>query len=184
MSKNYKEAKILETEELYKGRVFKLQREKVTLPNGLTVSLDVIRHPGASAIVPMKDAEHVVLIRQYRHAAGGFILEIPAGTLDGPQEDPFDCAKRELQEETGFSAENFRKLGEIFPVPGYSDEKVTLFLATGLKKAEQNLDHDEVLDVEIVPFQKALDMISDGSIVDAKTIVGLMLARSALQTEL
>jgi len=159
--------------EIHHGRVFTLVREKVTLANGVTVDLDTLRHPGASAVVPMTAEGAVVLIRQYRHAVGGYIWEIPAGTLN-PREDPETCAVRELAEETGYRAGSWRKLGEITPVPGYSDERIHLFLATELTLADQNLDADEILDVHEFPLETAVDMIATGEIQDAKTICALL----------
>ena len=168
-------AKVNTVAPIHEGRVFKLQKENITLPNGVTLDIDIIRHPGASAIVPISEAGDVVLIRQYRHAVGGFIWEIPAGTLN-KGETPLACASRELVEETGFSAQVFEELGEIFPVPGYSDECIHLFLAKGLGKARQNLDRDELLDVHQVPFDEAIEMIGTKKILDGKTIAGLLLA--------
>ncbi len=163
-------------EKVYQGRVFTMVRENVTLDNGVTVDIDTIQHPGASAIVPMTAAGRVVLIRQYRHAVGGYIWEIPAGTLD-PGEDPAVCAARELAEETGYAAASWRRLGEITPVPGYSDERIHLFLATELTPAAQHLDADEVLDVHEISFGAALEMIDAGDIQDAKTICALLRVR-------
>jgi ADP-ribose pyrophosphatase len=168
-------AKVNAIQPIHEGRVFRLQKENITLPNGVTLNIDIIRHPGASAIVPMSDEGEVVLIRQYRHATGGFIWEIPAGTLE-KGEPPLACARRELVEETGFSAQVFYKLGEIVPVPGYSDERIHLFMAKGLRPASQNLDRDELLDVHKVPFNEAINMIKRGEIVDGKSIAGLLLA--------
>lgn len=163
-------------EKLHQGRVFALVRENVTLDNGVTVDIDTIRHPGASAIVPLTDAGSVLLIRQYRHSVGGYIWEIPAGTLN-PDEDPEACAARELTEETGYAAGAWRRLGEITPVPGYSDERIHLFLATDLTPAAQNLDVDEVLAVHEFPLERAAEMIASGEIQDAKTICALLRMR-------
>ena len=165
---------------LYEGRIFKLLRENVTLDNGVTVDLDIIHHPGASAMVPISGNDNVILIKQYRHAIGDFIWEIPAGTLD-PNETPLECAQRELIEETGFSANTWQKLGEITPVPGYSDERIHMFLAADLLPAEQNLDKDEVLNVHEVPLDKAIEMIHKGAIQDSKTISGLFMATNRLK---
>jgi ADP-ribose pyrophosphatase len=159
----------------YAGRAFRVYSENITLPTGVTTELDVIRHPGAAAIVPMTDPETVVLIRQYRHAVGEHIWEIPAGTLEAG-EAPLDCARRELTEETGFSADAFEKIGEIVPVPGYSDERIHLYVASGLSSGNQNLDEGEWLEVHRVPFPEALKMIRAGEIQDGKTITGLLLA--------
>jgi 8-oxo-dGTP pyrophosphatase MutT (NUDIX family) len=168
-------AKINKSVALHKGRVFTLLKENVTLDNGVTVDLDVIRHPGASAVVPLSNDNKVLLIKQFRHAVGDYIWEIPAGTLD-PDETYLECAKRELVEETGFSAKKWRKLGEIIPVPGYSDERIQIFLATELAPAEQNLDKDEVLAVHEIRMDDAIDMIRKGAILDGKTITGLFMA--------
>jgi ADP-ribose pyrophosphatase len=160
-----------------KGRVFDFYAETITLPNGVTLDMEIIRHPGAAAIVPVMDDGSVLLLKQYRHAVGGFIWEIPAGTLD-PGEDPRQCAERELIEETGYAARHFERLVEITPLPAYSDERIHIFLATGLTKAAQNLDPDELLVVHQVELGLAMKMIADGEIQDAKTIVGLQLAAS------
>lgn len=165
--------------QIYRGRVFRLVRENVTLDNGVSAELDFIEHPGAAAIVPLVSPGEVVLVRQYRHALRRFIWEIPAGTLD-PGESGLECARRELAEETGYGAAEWHPLGEITPVPGYSDERVFLFLATALSAAQQGLDPDEVLAVHRLPLEKALEMIATGEIQDAKSICGLMLAERHL----
>jgi ADP-ribose pyrophosphatase len=157
---------------LFKGRVLTLNLETITLPNGTPVELELIRHPGAAAVVPMKDDRTVILIRQYRHAAGGFIYEIPAGKLD-PGEDPRHCAARELEEEIGFRAATFDLLASILTAPGFADEVIHIFKGTGLTPGQQKLDRDEVLEVMEVPLEKAIAMIQDGTIRDGKTIVGL-----------
>jgi ADP-ribose pyrophosphatase len=167
---------------IHKGRVFSVFQETVTLPNGVTKKLDVIRHPGAAAIVPLTRNRTVIMLAQYRHAVGGTIWEIPAGTLD-PAELPLSCAQRDLTEETGYTASTWEKLGEITPVPGYSDERIQIFLATDLALSVQNLDSDEVLEVREVAFTDALKMISKGSIQDAKTICGLFMADAWLKAE-
>ena len=159
---------------LHRGRVFELVRENITLVNGVTIDIDILRHPGASAIIPIS-GERVVLIKQYRHAIGDYIWEIPAGTMD-PMEDPLACAMRELAEETGYSSANWQKLGEITPVPAYSDERIHMFLAVGLEPAKQDLEDDELLDVHDLRFDDAIQMIYKGEIQDAKTIAGLFMA--------
>lgn len=159
----------------YTGRAFKVMSENITLPDGTTTELDVIRHPGASAIIPMADPKTVVLVHQYRHAVGDHIWEIPAGTLE-LGEDPLSCARRELIEETGYSADLFDKIGEIVPVPGYSDERIHLFMASGLTSGKQQLDEGEWLEVHEIPFHRAMEMVRLGEIIDGKTITGLLLA--------
>lgn len=166
--------RIHEQKVLHRGRVFDFTLERITLENDETVELEVIRHPGAAAIVAMPDSESVLLLRQYRHAVGGYIWEVPAGTVDG-DESPGQCARRELIEETGFSGRNWEKLGEIRPVPGYSDERIHLFLATGLTPDRQRLDRDELIQVKPLSLEQALAMIDEGRIQDAKTICALML---------
>lgn len=158
-----------------KGRVFDVYTENITLPNGVTTDMEIIRHPGAAAIVPVMDDHTVLLLKQYRHAVGGFIWEIPAGTLE-PGEDARRCAERELTEETGYAARDFVKLSEITPLPAYSDERIHLFMATGLTRAAQNLDEDELLSVHRVEFSQAIEKIAEGEIQDSKTIAGLQLA--------
>lgn len=157
---------------IYKGTVVTLNVDTVRLPNGHTIDLEVIRHPGASAVVPLKDDGTVVLIRQFRHAANGFIYEIPAGKLH-PKEDPLDCAARELEEEIGYRAGHFQLLSSIFTAPGFADEVIHVYLATELTVGTQNLDQDEVLEVVEMPLREAIAKIEDGTIRDAKTIVGL-----------
>lgn len=164
---------------LHKSRVFNLIRENVTLENGVITNLEFIEHPGATAIIPMLTDSRVLLIRQYRHALREYIWEIPAGTLD-PQESVMNCAKRELIEETGYSAGHWQKLGEITPVPGYSDERIHIFLATDLRPAEQELDQDEIIKVHQCEFSEAMEMIKVGKIQDAKSIAGLYLAHNRL----
>ena len=166
--------KVHEITSLYNGKIFSVALEKVTLPNGVTKDREVVRHPGAAAMVPLLDDGNVVLVKQYRHAVNNYLWEIPAGTLE-PDEEPMACAERELVEETGYEATNFDKLTEILPAPGYTDEHIHIFLATGLTLAEQRLEDDEVLTVQPTPFDKAIEMIKTGEIQDAKTIVGLLL---------
>lgn len=157
---------------IYTGRVVTLNIETVTLPNGVTVDLETIRHPGAAAVVPMKADGTVVLIRQFRHAAAGFIYEIPAGKLN-PGEAPLQCAERELEEEIGYRAASLTLLSSIFTAPGFADEVIHVYKATGLTPGRQHLDRDEVLDVVEMPLAEAMRKIEDGTIRDAKTIVGL-----------
>ena len=159
-------------ETIHEGRVFRLCREHVILPGGVEADFDVIHHPGSSAIVALLPDDQVVMVKQYRQAIGEFIWEIPAGTLD-PGEDPLECARRELIEETGYRAGHWEKIIEILPAPGYTDERIHLFSARDLQSAPQNLDRDEVLEVVQLSRGEALAMIQDGRIQDALTIIGL-----------
>jgi ADP-ribose pyrophosphatase len=168
--------KRLATRRVYTGRLLKIDRDEVLLPNGRTTDLEMVRHPGASAIVPFVTADEILLIRQFRYATGGFILEVPAGTLH-PGEDPDACARREVEEESGHRAGRLRRLASIFTTPGFTDEIIHLYAAYDLEPVAQRLDHDEVLTVERVPYARALEMIREGAIVDSKSICALMLAR-------
>ena len=163
------------TRRIFKGRVVTLDIDTVTLPNGATIELEMIHHPGAAAVVPMKEDGMVILIRQYRHAAGGYIYEIPAGKLH-PGEDPKLCAARELQEEIGYRADSLELLTSILTTPGFTDEVIHIYKGTGLTKGKQDLDHDEVIEIVELPLEKALAQIIDGTIRDGKTIVGLQTA--------
>ncbi len=171
-------ATILSSKTVHRGRVFTVVTETVTLENGVTAELDLVRHPGASAVVAVSEEKEVKLLYQYRHALGRRIWEIPAGTLE-VEEDPLACAQRELAEEAGVRAERWEKIGELVPVPGYSDERIALFMAAGLAPAPQHLDRDELLEVFDVPFEKAMEMIDTGEISDAKTVSALLLAERA-----
>jgi len=164
---------------LRKGRVFDFYAENITLPNKVTLDMEIIRHPGAAAIVPVMTDGTVLLLKQYRHAVDGYIWEIPAGTLN-PGEEALTCARRELTEETGYTARHFEKLAEITPLPAYSDERIHIYLATDLHPASQNLDADELLSVHPVELPRCLNMIAAGEIQDAKTICGLQLAAGRL----
>jgi ADP-ribose pyrophosphatase len=165
--------------QIYRGRIVDLRLEEARLPNGQTVTLEVVHHPGAAAIVAVDDADAVVLIRQFRHAAGGFIWEVPAGTLT-PDENPQQCAQRELCEETGLVAAEWVDLGSVLTTPGFCDERIHLFLARRLSEATQALDDDEVLTVTRVPLSQTLAMVQRGEIEDAKSIAAVHRAAVAL----
>lgn len=165
---------------IYKGRIVDVRLEQVALPNGRSLTLEVVRHPGAAAVVAVDADGSVALLRQFRHAAGGFIWEIPAGTLK-PGEAPLACARRELEEETGLLADEWIALGSILTTPGFCDERIHLFLARRLRRAAQLLDHDEVLSVRCMPLALALQMIRDDELQDAKSIAGLHRAAERLK---
>lgn len=165
--------------EVYRGRLLHVQLEAVKLPNGVEVVLEMVRHPGAAAVVPLGAGEQVVLVRQFRHAAGDFLWEVPAGVLRHGEE-PRACAARELEEETGLVAGELLPLGTIFPSPGFCDEKIHVFLARDLSPGRQQLERDEVLTVRSVPFARAVDMIAAGEIQDAKTVAALHLTAAFL----
>ena len=164
------------TRNIFTGKVLTLNIDTVTLPNGVTIDLEMVRHPGAAAVVPLKDSGTVVLIKQFRHAAGGFIYEIPAGKLHAG-EDPMHCAARELEEEIGYVAGRLDRLTSILTAPGFTDEVIHIYKATAMTRGQQQLDRDEVLEVLEIPLEEAIAMIVAGTIRDAKTIVGLQMVQ-------
>jgi ADP-ribose pyrophosphatase len=167
---------------VHRGRILDISIDTVELPNGRRCELEVIRHPGAAAVVPIDADGNVLLIRQYRYAAGGFVLEVPAGKLDG-DEAPEACARREIVEETGYRARELKPMGWIWTTPGFTDEKIWLFLARGLEPAEQALEHDEVLTVERMPLDDAVAAAAGGEIQDGKSVVALLRAPRFLKRD-
>ncbi len=161
--------------EIYKGTTIHVFSEDVELPNGKTIALDLVRHPGASAVVPLKTNGHVILVHQYRHATGGYLYEIPAGKLS-KDENPEDCAIRETEEEIGYRVEKLQKLTSIFTAPGFCDEIIHLYLGTELTVTAQKLDEDEIIEIIELPFEEAMTKITNQTIRDAKSIIGLQLA--------
>jgi ADP-ribose pyrophosphatase len=167
---------------IYRGRVVDLSVDTVRFPDGSTGELELIRHSGAAAVLPVLDPPDaadptILLIRQYRYAAGGFMLEVPAGRPDVPGEDWEVCARRELREETGLAAGTLTFLTTIFTTPGFTDEQIRLFLATDLRPdGKPSLDRDEFVEPVPMPLSRALEMIRDGAIQDAKTICTILLA--------
>jgi ADP-ribose pyrophosphatase len=155
--------------------------ETATLPNHVTVDLAIVRHPGACAIVALFDDGTIATVRQFRHAIGGYLREIPAGCLN-PGETPRQCAERELGEEAGLTARRWDHLGSIVTIPSFCDERIELYLARELGETPRNLDHDEVIgQVERIPLQEALAMVRRGEIIDAKTIAALHHAAAFLE---
>jgi ADP-ribose pyrophosphatase len=153
----------------------------VRLPNGKVTELELVSHPGAAAVVPLDADGNVLLVRQYRYAANGWLLEVPAGTLDRG-ESPEACARREVVEETGFEAGRLAPLGWIWTTPGFTDEKIWLFLATELRPARQALDDDELLSVERLGLDDAAGRAICGEIKDSKSICALVRAREAARS--
>lgn len=166
------------TRRVYQGRLLTVDVDTVRAPDESLLELEMVRHPGAAAVVPLlSDREspdpQVLLLRQYRYAAGGPIWEVPAGVLE-PGESPEGCARRELLEETGARAERMEHLITIFTTPGFTDEKIHLFVATGISTGEPKPMSDEFLEVEARPLSRVLEMVRDQEIVDAKSIVALL----------
>ena len=168
-------AKIRQVYELYTGNAFSFVKEAITLPNGRDTEMAMIRHPGSTAIVALSDDNTVVMTHQYRHAIRDYILEGPAGTLD-PGETFMECARRELEEETGFKAGKMTALSQIHILPAYSDEKIHLYLATDLTVSEQHLDADEIIRVKKYPLPELVRMIDNGLITDGLTIISILTA--------
>ena len=164
---------------VYHGRIISVDLDEVRFPDGSTGTLEMIRHPGASAVVPVLgepgDDPEILLIRQYRYAADQFLYEIPAGRLD-PGESPADCARRELQEETGYSAGRVEHVFTMYTTPGFTDEKIHLFLATGLVAGQAHREADEFMELVPTRLSRALSMVEQGEIQDAKTALALLYA--------
>ena len=175
MSTNHE---LIESQLPYQGSFFSVHVDRIRLPNGREATREFVRHPGAAAIVPLREDE-VLLVRQNRHAVGADLLEIPAGKLDVPGEDPLDCARRELREETGFVAGMLESLGVFYSSPGFTDERFYLYLATELDQVGPVPEHDggEPISIEWLRLDAAVDAATTGKIVDAKTALGLVLAR-------
>lgn len=166
-------------ETIFDGRVVHLGVDRVRFPDGSTGELELIEHSGAAAVLPLvgdpsSDDPDILLVRQYRHAAGGYLYEVPAGTLDPGDSSWEECARRELTEETGYEAGRLRHLTWIFTTPGFTDEVIHLFLAEDLVKGTTSRDADEFMEVVRMPFSRALAMVRAAEIVDAKSIVTLL----------
>jgi ADP-ribose pyrophosphatase len=166
-------AKVLSSRVAYQGGHIRVREDRVIEPSGHEVSREIVVHPGAVCIVARPAPEEVILIRQYRHAAGQELVEIPAGTLH-EGEDPRECAIRELEEEAGYRASSMVERARFWTTPGFTNELMYLYEATSLTKTQINPDEDEVIEVDIVSRSKALQMIDDGRIQDAKSILGLL----------
>jgi len=173
------EHEVLSTSQAFDGRVVKVFVDEVRLPDGRVATWERVAHPGAVGMVPLTEDGEIVMVRQYRHAVRGVLLEIPAGKLD-PDEAPEHTAMRELGEEIGMKAAELIPLAEFYNSPGYSDEKFYLYLARGLSPGSGEPEPDEFLQVVKVPLIGATELISDGRIRDAKSIIGITLARSFL----
>ena len=165
--------KILSEDVAWKGKILDVHRLEVELPNGRRSARDIVRHPGAAAVVALTESGKIVLVRQYRTAIDRVTVEIPAGKLD-PGEDPLDCAKRELHEETGFRAGKIRFLTSIVTSCGFCDEMIHIYLATHLEFDAPDPDDDEFVNVDLVPLSELIDAVLDGKIEDAKTVVGAL----------
>lgn len=172
---------LVRSRHVHRGRVIDVSTDTVRFPDGSTGELDMCRHSGASAVLPVLSAPDsadpvVVLVRQYRYASGGYLLEVPAGRPDRPGEPWDECARRELEEETGLRAGTLRYLTEIFTAPGFTDEKIRLYVALDLTPGTMRRDDDEFIEIVRLPLSRALTMVREGEITDAKTICTLLYA--------
>ena len=168
------------SEDIFDGVILHVKRDTVALPNGNRTIREVIRHIGAVCVIPVLDNGDVIVERQYRYPLDRVILEIPAGKLDAPDEDRLSAIQRELREETGYTADDWTVIGDFHPAPAYSDEYITMYLARGLHKGQQDLDADEFLDVYTVPLKELVQQVMDGEISDAKTQVCILKAARIL----
>jgi ADP-ribose pyrophosphatase len=162
-------------ESIYQGRIIQLGLETITMPNGISVELEIVRHPGGAAVVAVDEREQVCLLRQYRHAAGGWLWELPAGKLD-PGESAQTTAARELAEEAGLHASRWDPLGKLIATPGFCDEIIHLFMARNLTETTAQPEMHELFEIHWIPFANALEQVYNGTIIDAKTMLGLTLA--------
>lgn len=172
---NLSERKLF-SESIFSGNLLRVYKDSVELPDGNTAYREYIRHVGAVCVVPLTDTNHVVVERQFRYPIGKVTLEIPAGKLNSPDEDPEKAIRRELKEETGAEAEEWIDLGEFYPAAAYSDEKIRMYLARHLHFGENHLDDDEFLTVELIPLEELVREILSGNVPDAKTQAAVLRA--------
>lgn len=174
------EEKQISSATIYDGNVLHVREDKVSLPDGREATRELIRHIGAVCVIPVDENNNVIMENQYRYPISQVVLEIPAGKLDASNEDRLLAAQRELREETGFTADNWTDIGLYYPAPAYSDEKITMFLATGLHKGDRELDDDEFIDVCRVPLSELRDRVMSGEITDGKTQITVLKAANLL----
>ncbi len=172
--------KLIKSEPAFQGKAFKVRRDTVKLPNDHEARLEIVEHIGSVVMVPVDDEGSMVFVRQYRHAVGLDMLELPAGTLNGADEPPEVCAAREMREETGLAAAHLDHLDAFYLAPGYSTELMHVYLATQLSPNPLPADADEFLQVQRIPVRDAMSMAERGEIQDAKSVAALLLARAGL----
>ncbi|HEX9366838.1 MAG TPA: NUDIX hydrolase [Vicinamibacterales bacterium] len=170
------DAEQLDSEKVFKGKVFSIDRDRVKMPNGRTVTVDVVRHAQSVVLVPVPEPGKVILVRQYRYAVNAFLWELPAGSVD-EGESPEEAARRECHEEIGLVPATIVRLGAMYPTPGYCDEEMVFFRLSGLETTDEKAaqDEDEDIEVKVFELRDARDMVRSGEIQDMKTLVGLTL---------
>ena len=173
--------KTIASEQIFSGKIITVKRDTALLPNGEQAFREVVMHPGGVCVAALTDKGEVLAVRQFRYPYSEVLLEIPAGKRDKSGEDPLECGKRELKEETGATAENYYPLGVLYPSPGYCDEKIYMFAATNLSYGECNPDDDEFLEVEKIPLEDFVNMILEGKITDAKTQAAVLKLNALIQ---
>lgn len=181
MSEPNFEEKMVSSKNVFNGVLLNVNFDEISLPDGRKATREYIKHIGAVCVIPITDDGKVIIERQYRYPIGQLVTEIPAGKLDFSDEDRLEAAKRELREETGYTADNWRDIGLFYPAPAYSDEKITMFLATGLHMGETELDEDEFIEVDAVPLKELVSDVLSGKITDAKTQLAILKANALLQ---
>ncbi|MEP7338586.1 MAG: NUDIX hydrolase [Acidobacteriota bacterium] len=166
---------LIESQSIFKGLVFNVERDRLREENGCEIIREVVRHPGGAGCLPLFDDGRVAMVKQYRHPARRELLEIPAGKIEA-NETPMECAAREVEQEIGFRAGRIEPLAEFYSTPGFCEERLYVYLATELEQTGQNLDHDEFVEIVYLPFGEAVAMAERGDIEDSKTIIALLLA--------
>lgn len=165
------------SEIIYDGKIIKVIKDTVILPDGNTALREVVEHPGGVGVLPITDSGEILLVEQFRYPYKKATLEIPAGKRDSRDEVPLECGKRELSEETGAKAESYTFLGELYPTPGYCGEIIYLFAATGLTFGKMHTDSDEFLNLKRIPFDEAIELVLSGEIKDSKTQTAILKAK-------
>lgn len=173
--------RLIVSEKIFSGTIFNVDRDRIQEPDGSEIVREVVRHPGGAGGLPLFEDGTVALVRQYRHPAGRDLLEIPAGRME-PGETPELCAAREIEQEIGYRPGRIEKIAEFFSTPGFCEERLFVYLATRLLPAQQNLDHDEFVEVVRIPLADAILMANRGDIEDSKTLVALLMADRLIKT--
>lgn len=171
----------ISSEKVFSGKLLHVYKDEVELPSKKIATREYIKHPGAAAVLPILDNGNVILVKQFRYPINKVTLEIPAGKLDKKGEDPLICAKRELSEETGYSAKKYKKIHTLATTVGFSDEWIHIYLAENLIKGEKHPDEDEFINVVEMPISAAIDLIYNGEICDGKSVIALLMAKDYLK---